>query len=78
MRLPRFSIGRLAAATVIIAAIVYVYAAFANAQKHARESKARDQYMSGEISREEARQYLGNEVDTLEMKVHSMPEPRPL
>ena len=67
MSTPRFSIGRLAAATVIIAVFVLACARFANALKHAR---------MGEMSREEAQvDALEKRVDALENRVHSMPEP---
>ena len=73
MRLPRFSVRRRAAATLIFSAIAYGCVGLATALKHARMSKAADQYMAGELSRE-VRKYLGDEADSLEMKVHSMPE----
>ena len=69
MSTPRFSIGRIAAATAIFAVLVLACAKFANALKHARMSN--DPY--GKMSREV--DALDERVDALDERVHSTPEP---
>jgi hypothetical protein len=75
MRLPRFTAAWLLVAIFGVVALAFCVNEFNKASRLARRSDVRDDYLSGIISREEARQYLGDEVDTLEKKVNSMPEP---
>jgi hypothetical protein len=70
MRLPRFTAAWLLVAILGVIALAFCVNEFNKASRLAHWSDVREAYLSNEMSREEARSHVGDEVD-------SWPQPKP-